>query len=260
MIHNNFWANRFVLILGLFFVSTHSVWCETRLTAAKETFFYPGIEKVGFIRKDSVPFSGSVHSGEFGQIIISWNHIIYIKPHRNYVFQENALFLVFRGVEDIYYDNKSMGTYYQILGIVEITALKPRFIQGKIIKSFFPIRKGDLLKPYQENSPYISIIDEVPYIRAHVIASEDTRRMVGHGDIVFIDQGHVHGIQPGNVFSIFEHHEKNFEMSSRSEFIDPSLSYPSGQIIILSTERETAAGLITWSKNELLMAHELDVH
>jgi hypothetical protein len=252
--------NRLFLIVVIDIILTTSVWCESHSIDSQKQFFYPGIEQVGFIRKDSVPFSGSIHSGELNQVMISWNHTFYIKPNRNYVFQENALFYVFRNIENIYYNEKYMGAYYQILGIVEITALKPRFIQGKVVKSFFPIRKGDLLKPYQKKNPYISIADEVPYIRAHVIGSQETKRMIGQDDIVFIDQGHIHGIKPGNVFSIFEHQEKNFEMSSRTVFLDPSQSYPSARLIILATERETAAGLITWSKNELFMAHELDVH
>ncbi|MBF0452135.1 MAG: hypothetical protein HQK75_15645 [Candidatus Magnetomorum sp.] len=251
--------NQTILIVGWIIVTAIPVWCESS-SPSKEAYFYPGIEKVGFIRKDSVPFSGSIHCGEQNQVMINWNHTVYITPHRNYVFHEKDRFFVFRNIEDIYYKERSMGTYYQILGVIEITALKPRFVQGIIVKAFLPIRKGDLLKPYEEKSPYVSMTNEVPYIRAHIIGAEESKRMIGQGDIVYIDQGHVHGISSGNVFSIFEQQEKNFEMSSRTDFLDPSQSYPSGQLLILLTERETSAGLITWSKNELLMVHDLDVH
>ncbi|KPA18051.1 peptidoglycan-binding protein LysM [Candidatus Magnetomorum sp. HK-1] len=245
-----------ILIVGLINAIGFQAWCESK----NKSYYYPGIENVGFIRKDNVPFSGSVYSGAENQVMMTWNNLLYIKPHRNYAFQEDDLFFVFRKIEEIFHKERSMGIHYQMMGVIKITALKSRFIQGQIVKSFHPIRKGDLLKPYQKINPYISMTDEVPYIRAQIVASEDTKRMIGQGDIVYIDQGQIHGIQPGNVFGIYEHQEKDFEMSSRTVFLDPTLSYPTGQLLILSTERETSAALITWSKNEMLMVHELDVH
>jgi len=260
MIRFYYFTVKSLLIIGLINFTAYSVWCEQNNSPSGKSYYFPEIEKIGFIRKDSVPFSGSVHSGNQNQVMMTWNNLVYIKPHRNYVFKEGDLFFVFREIEEIFHKEKSMGIHYNVLGIIKITALRPRFVQGQIIRSFDPIRKGDLLKPYQKLNPNISLIEEVPYIRAQIIATEESKRMIGLGDVVHISQGHIHGIQPGNVFDIYEHQEKDYEMSSRTVFLDPSLSYPTGQLLILSTERETSAGLITWSKRELLMAHELDVH
>ncbi|ETR70857.1 MAG: LysM2 [Candidatus Magnetoglobus multicellularis str. Araruama] len=236
----------------------HAAWCDSN--TPKDAYYYPAIESVGFISRDSVPFAGTIHSNEHNQVMSGWDHILYIKPYRNYFFKKNALFVAYGPVEDVYSDNVFMGVHYQIKGVVEIIAMKPRFVKARIAKSYLPIRKGDHIKPYEKINHYIPITDDVPYIRSHVIASEGTRRMIGQGDIVFINKGQKNGVRPGNIFDIFEHQEKDFEMSRRTVFVDPSNRYPSGQLLILTTQRLTAAGLITWSKNELLMAHQLDVH
>ena len=247
-----------LLMFGLLNVSLMTAWCESN--SPQGSYYFPAIESVGFIRRDSVPIAGTIHSSEHNQVMIGWNQVVYIKPHRDQVFDKNDLFVVFQKVDEVFYHDRSMGFHYQIKGVVKITAMNPQFIQGIIVKSYLPIRKGDLIKPHKYKNPYIPILKDVPYIRAQVIESAETKRMIGEGDIIFIDKGNVHGIRPGNIFDIFEHQEKDFEMSRRSVFVDPSKNYASGRLLILTTDRETAAGLIVWSKNELLMAHQLDVH
>jgi len=242
-------------MFGLINVSLPSAWCDS-----DKSYYFPSIESVGFIRRDSVPVAGTIHSSEHNQVMIGWNQSLFIKPHHDHIFKKNERYVVFKKADEIFYDDRSLGFHYQIKGVVKITAMKPRFIQGIIVKSYLPIRKGDLLKPFKKMSQHIPITKDVPYIRGHVIESAETKRMIGEGDVVYIDKGHVNGIRPGNLFNIFEHQEKDFEMSRRAEFVDPSKSYPSARLLILTTENETAAGLIVWSKNELLMAHQLDVH
>jgi hypothetical protein len=246
------------IIIGLINVSLTTTWCDS--DRSQKSYFYPLIESVGFIRRDSVPIAGTINSSEHNQVMIGWNQVVYIKPHEDHIFKKNELFFVFQKISEVLHNDSSFGFQYQIKGIVKITAMKPQFIQGIIVKSFFPIRKGDLIKPYKKINPYIPISKKVPYIRAHIIETSEEKRMVGEGDVVFIDKGHLQGIRPGNIFKIYEHQEKDFEMSRRSVFVDPSKMYPSGRLLILTTDRETSAGLIVWSKNELLMAHQLDVH
>jgi len=246
------------LMLGLMNISLPAAWCDSNLS--KDEYLYPSIEAVGFIRRDSVPIAGTIHSSEHNQVMIGWNQVVYIKPHQDHVFEINQLYVVFQKVEEVFYDELSLGFHYQIKGVIKVTAMKPRFIRAIIVKSYLPIRKDDLIKPHKKMNPYIPIVKDAPYIRAHVVGSDETKRMIGEGDVLFIDKGDVHGIRPGNIFKIFEHQERDFEMSRRSEFIDPSKDYPAGRLLILTTDRETAAGLIIWSKHELLMAHQLDVH
>jgi len=245
-----------LLIPGLIHLPT--AWCDSN--RFQESYYYPAIESVGFIRRDTVPVAGTIHSSAQNQVMIAWNHVVYFKPHRDHVFKKDELYVVFQKANEVFYDDISKGFYYQIKGVVKITAMKSRFIQGVIVKSYLPVRKGDLLKPYKQINPNIPITKEAPYIRAHVIESAETKRMVSQGDLVFIDKGDIHGIRPGNLFKIFEHQERDFELSRRTVFLDASRDYPSGRLLILTTDRETAAGLIVWSKNELLMAHQLDVH
>jgi len=247
-----------LLMLGMMNVLLPTAWCDS--DKSKDEYFYPSIESVGFIRRDSVPIAGTIHSSEQNQLMMGWNQVVYIKPNQDHVFENSQLYVVFQKVEEVFYNNRSLGFHYQIKGLIRIISMKPRFIRGVIVKSYLPIRKNDLIKHHKKMNPYIPIVRDVPYVRAHVVESDETKRMMGEGDVLFIDKGHVHGIRPGNIFNIFEHQERDFEMSRRSVFIDPSRAYPSGRLLILTTDRETAAGLILWSKNELLMAHQLDVH
>jgi len=242
-----------IFIYGFINATSMTAWGDS------DSYYYPAIEKVGFIRKGSVPFVGTIHSSDHKQVLMTWNQVVYIKPHGNHVILEKDLFVVFQKVEDIYFKDQLIGNQYQIKGMIEINAVSPEFARGTIVKSFFPIRKGDRLKPYEEMNPNISITTENPDILAHIIATDSTLRMIGQGDIVFIDKGNAHGIRPGNMFDIYEHLEKDYELSRRTVFVDPTRTYASGRLLIIKTERETSAALITWSKNELLMAHQLDV-
>jgi len=247
-----------LLMFGLINLSFPTAWTDS--TISHDAYYYPAIESVGFIRKDRVPVAGFIHSSDHNQVMMGWNHVIYIKPYPKHVFKKNDLFVAFQKVDEVFFENRSVGFHYQVKGVIKIISQTPQFIRCVIVKSFLPIRKGDLIKTYKRISPYIPILNDKPYIHAQIIESSETKRMIGTGDVVFINKGHEHGVRPGIFFDIFEHHERDFELSRRTVYTDPSKSYSSGRLLILTTDRETAAGLIVWAKNELLMAHQLDVH
>jgi hypothetical protein len=66
--------------------------------------------------------------------------------------------------------------------------------------------------------------------------------------VAFINQGWVHGIRPGQIYSIYHTDEHNFGSVTSSQTI--SIPVDCGELLVLHVENETSTVLLTGSKKE----------
>jgi len=223
-------------------------------------YYYPAIQQIGFIRKEDVNPIGKIHKSEESQVLIAWDQNFFISPIKNHTFHLGEQYSVLRPEREVLFHRRFMGDHYLILGSIEITGLRPRFVKGKVVESYKSIRTNDLLVPYIKRDPNIRIIEDVPYIHSDIIASEDDKSLIGGGDVVHINKGESHGVLSGHLFSIFVKNQKELTLSRRAVHEDPASDYAIGSLLILFTERNTSAALITTSTKEMVLSSELKVY
>jgi hypothetical protein len=207
-------------------------------------YFYPSINKVGFIKKKSVSPSGIIFKVKESKVMISERDLVYIRPIGNMTFEPGDRFTVLRTLEPLKDKDTEavIGVQHYILGVVEITEVEPRFSTARVLHSFRSIELNDLLIPYEPLSPKITLTESKEGLKGKIIAAEEHQGMFAD-TVVFIDKGCKDGIQVGQSYSIYYQEKVRIDPETEEDIVLTPVDY--GRIIILRAEDTTATALIT---------------
>lgn len=208
-------------------------------------YHYPAINSVGFIREKPVSSLGSIFKVKGDKVMIAHEDMVYIRPTGKAAFAIGDRFTIYRPLRPIK-DGKTkvlVGIQHLILGLVEITEAHSGFAIGRIVQSFRPIELNDLLVPYQERSPKITLTQSKKGLEGKIIASEGHEIMFGEHTVVFIDKGRKDGVRVGQLYSVYYQEKGHIDPKAKEAVLLPPVDF--GRILILHTEEATATALIT---------------
>ena len=210
-------------------------------------YLYTAIDSVGFIRKKPVSPSGTIFKVKENKRLISQLDLVYVRPIGKTIFEPGDLFTVFRTLKPVRdKDTKALvGVQHYLLGVVEITDVKPKFAIGRITESFRHIEVNDLLMPYEARSPKIIITESKEGLKGKIIVSEE-HESVFADTIVFIDKGRQEGIEVGQSYSVYYQDKEYLDPKMRESILLPPVDF--GKLLVLRTEETTATALVTMAE------------
>jgi LysM domain len=214
-------------------------------------YYYSLCDQYGFIRKVPMAPEGIIFKArDSGKNMLSEGDIVYLRPEGGAVLNKGRLMTVYRTFSPLI-DQKTkelIGTQHLLCGVVEIVQGEPQYAIARVVESYRPIEVGDKLMPYQRRSPRIAIQDSQPGIDGRLIMAEENQGMFAEFNVAFINQGNLHGIRPGQIYSIYDRDEHNFGSVTSPQTITIPVDY--GELLVLHVENETSTVLITGSKKE----------
>jgi hypothetical protein len=220
----------------------------------KPFFFYPSIDRIGFIRKPPVSPSGTIFEVQGRKDMISEGDIVYIRPSEDApvnLLIPGSRHTIFRYLQptDEKDSTETIGTQHYILGIVELTQKEPDMILAKVVKSFRPIKVNDMLMPYYQQSPKIELKPSTPGIDGRIIISEDHTVLTGDYMLAFIDKGKADNIEAGQQYSIYTQQKTVLENSQIKDKLFPPNDF--GTLLVLHTEHTTSTVVITQTSHNI---------
>lgn len=212
-------------------------------------YFYPSIEKVGFVRREPVNPSGTIFKVKEDKGMISKGDVVYVRPAEGCAFKAGERFTVFRTPKPVKDPDtgKSAGIQHYILGLVEITDVQPKFLLGRILESYREIARDDLLMPYEPRSPNILLTESKEGLEAKILVAEEHQAIFGEREIAFIDKGREDGVEVGQSYSVY--YQETERIPGEGEVLLTPVDY--GKVLVLLTEENTATALITYSEKSI---------
>jgi LysM repeat protein len=213
-------------------------------------FPYAQIDRIGFIKKEPVSAHATIFKVKDGKSLISEDDIVYLKQKdtETPALIPGTLYAVIQVRKEPVKDNVTnqyIGIQHNIKGIVELTEIlqkDPMIAEARVSKAFSAISVDDILIPYKERSPKITLTESPAGLDGKIIKDESDKKIFAEGDVAFINKGDLDGVMPGQHYSIY----KKEELDDFIKKID------AGSLIVLHTENETATVLITKSKDALV--------
>jgi hypothetical protein len=214
-------------------------------------FYFAPMDHVGFIRKVPVVADGVIFKArETAREMLAQGDIVYIKPEGQTALAKGGLMTVFRTFDPIV-DRTSrelIGTQHLLCGLVEVFQTEPEYAVARVVRSYRPIRIGDKLMPYEKRSPRIGLVKSQPGIDGTIIIAEEHLEMFAEHHVAFLDRGRMHGIEPGQIYSIYYRDEHNLGTATSPKQVFTAVDY--GELIVLHVEDNTATVLVTDSDKE----------
>ena len=221
---------------------------------AVETFDYPGIDAVGFIREKALEPSGVIFDVKDAKVMQADYDIVYINP-RNHSYAVGEKYTIYRTIPAPIRNpetKKDIGIQHLIMGVAEIIQVEPEVAVGKIVKTFRVIEVDDLVTPYLTREPIIEIKPSVPGLVGNLISNENHTHLIAQDNIAFINRGARDQIENGQYYTIYQ--EGRDRMYNADSGRSKHIRLPPqdmGRVIVLHTEQTTATVLITKSNSPI---------
>ncbi|MBI9075750.1 MAG: LysM peptidoglycan-binding domain-containing protein [Desulfatibacillum sp.] len=211
-------------------------------------YYYPSIEKAGFVRKNLVESLGEIVDITENRFLASTGNTVYISLTKDYPYAEGDRFTLWRPLNKIKdnfngkFRKREIGTQHLIVGEVLCTRLSNGSMRATVEETYRAIKIGDQLMSYRNLPSDIIILPGVPGMEGKIVAEENDREIFGAGDVVFINKGTDEGIAEGQEYSLFFDKELKAKRSENAVF-----SELAGKFIVLIAQDNNATALITES-------------
>jgi hypothetical protein len=215
-------------------------------------YYFSAIDRVGFIRKEPVVPHGVLFKvRDRARTMISDGDIVYIHPEGQAALRTGERHTIYRTFAPILEDGskKLIGTQHLLCGVLEILQREPDYAIAKVIDAYRPIQLNDKLMPYNRRLQRLPITPSPAGIEAVIIRpEEEAQDMVAETSIAFIDRGKAHGIQVGQLYSVYYRDEHQLGTPKAPRKVVTPVDY--GELIVVHVEETTATVLITDSEKE----------
>jgi hypothetical protein len=214
-------------------------------------YYYPGIDSVGFIRKEAVNPCGTIFKVKEDKELMAQGDVVYVRPIGAAVFKPEDRFTVFRALKPLKdkATKKLIGTQHYFAGVIEITDVQPKFALASVVASYRSIEKDDLLMPYEPRSPKILLTESEEELKGKIVAAEEGQAVFAEHGIVFINKGRNDGVQVGQSYSVYYQGKERIDPRVREKVLLTPVNY--AKILILLTEETTATALVTYSEKSI---------
>lgn len=213
--------------------------------------YYSSAASVSFITPEELEASGSIVGSKLERKMFGQHDEIYV----SLLGETNVgdRFTVFRTEGKLKHpvSGETLGYRIRNLGEVEITEVEKEkeIAKAKIVRSSDVIKKGDKLIPVESLTSEIILKSSEQQIEGYIVASQDDLKLLGEGQVVYIDKGTSDGIIEGNVFTIFRPGKLIREEITGKEVESPVEII--GKIVIVKARENVSTALITKSKKEI---------
>ena len=211
--------------------------------------------RVGFLSAQGLATAGRVTNAESEAVMLSDYDRVYIKMKTP--AKKGDQFAVFRPVRRIEHpvSGEAYGFAVKIVGGVQIIDTTPKVATGQIAQAFLPIRRGDYVGPWPDSfGTRVAPVPNETETRGYIIDSVvDVLGPLGEHDLVFIDRGRLHGVQPGNTFAVLDRGDR---------FTRDTGGLPNedvGQLMVLDVQENASTAIVTFGLRELNVGDKIEM-
>jgi LysM repeat protein len=213
----------------------------------------------------------------------SWFHdrdIIYVSQGTSAGLKPGEEYLILRRMKDadkygpgFAQVGSKYGLYYADIGRVRILLAQENSATAEIVFACEEVRAHDFLVPYQERTAPMARA-EIAFDKfsppsnkttGKIFMTREYRRLVGNGQIVYIDVGEKQNVQVGDYFRITRHiNQSNISLFNRADYDRYRKTFESvrkvvGELVVLRVEENTSSALVTLSTDSIAWGDDIEL-
>ncbi|MFH2090935.1 MAG: LysM peptidoglycan-binding domain-containing protein [Pseudomonadota bacterium] len=213
----------------------------------KPSFSFSQMDHLSFVKKTAAPAQGSIIREKDGNLIISTNDTIYIKPSGFGTLIPGKTYHVYStfDLEEKINNQTFTGVKHLIKADIKILEHKVNYVSAIVTKTFRAVANNDLVMEYYNRDEVLTVEENPAPVDARIICSEDNDLMINDYRIAFINTGK-DTVKPGQIYTVMRKNEtKDYTLwkPKKNEAI-PLENLKSGKLIVLHTEDIAATVMI----------------
>jgi LysM repeat protein len=158
----------------------------------------------GFLmEKDETP-AGFIVSTYQNRQMVGMDDVVYTDIGRRNGAQVGSRFSIFKKIGPITHPVTNVVLGYKVLplGTLQLSELDEKVSKAIITKSFLEIGAGSFLMPYRSGNKEVALKATDKELTGYIVETRMGNNAVAAGDVVYLDLGKSHGVEPGNLLYI----------------------------------------------------------
>ncbi len=222
------------------------------------SFYYPPMDSTGFIRETIQESLGEVIRERDGNLMMSANDIIYIRPSGKGSLIPGRFYHVFstETINEKFNGSRFKGVKHIIKATIRVLEHKVGYVTALIVEATRDTNAGDQVMVFYEREKRLEVKESPAPIQGTILCSEDNNVMVNDFRIAFMDLGKNHNIATGQIYTVMQELEKPYDQSPLKAALEKKKTGPlnpiaSGKLIVLHTEDIASTVMILSSKRDI---------
>ena len=214
--------------------------------AAEKKYTLYGTE--GFLADKGFKPSGLVIGAQHDRIVAGVDDIVFTDIGTGQNARSGDKFSIFLKDVSVVHplNNEEMGFRVIPLGTLQLTDVEKQSSRAIITKSSKEISPGAYLLPYKESRRReIALKSTGSDLKGYIIESNSGASIIAAGDVVYIDLGSSHGVDPGNMLYIVR--DVTIDQRYVEGRIDRLPQELLGALVVLETGKKTSTALVVKS-------------
>lgn len=161
--------------------------------------------RLGYIGKDAMTQAGRIVNSTSEAVLLSDYDRLYIQGQG---LEKGSVLAIYRPTREIVHPITGEGYGYavEVVGAVEIVELGDEVATGRVQRSYGVITRGDRVGRFPAGfNARVRPVPNQANVKGYVLETlAGVRGAVGEHDLVFVDRGRSHGVQRGNLFTVYQ--------------------------------------------------------
>jgi hypothetical protein len=158
----------------------------------------------GYLDAEALKSVGQVIGGNAEQMLLSPTDQAYLKFGADQDVRPGQSYTVYREMQGWERNEHEQGKLIRILGTIVVRSYdkEKRVARGIVTEATDPIERGLFVAKLDRRFDLVAPKPNAANLIAHVIAAVQPYTLLAFGNVIFLDVGEGHGIQPGNRFFV----------------------------------------------------------
>ena len=158
----------------------------------------------GYLDREGLRTVGQIVGGNEEHMLLSPSDQLYVQFRSDQDVRAGQSYSIFRTMKDTEREAAEQGTLVRVHGTVVVRSYdrEKRMARGLVTEALDPIERGMFVAKLDRRFDLVAPKRNEANVVAHIIASVQPRTLLAFGNVVFLDVGEGHGIQPGNRFFV----------------------------------------------------------
>lgn len=227
----------------------------------------------GYLDNDALRQAGQVIAGNEESMFLSPSDDVYVRFAPGAKIKLGQSFTVFRAIDRAEREEKETGDLVRILGTVVVRSHDPKtnVAHAVITEALEPIERGLFVASMDRRFDLVTPKRNSSNVTAHVIAAVQPRSLLSFDNVVFLDVGAGHGIEPGNRFFVVRRGDswlaslgtdpRNLGNIAEVPTYDPELLPKEviAELRVLKVRKETTIALVTRSDYDIALGETVEM-
>ena len=158
----------------------------------------------GFLMERESQPSGVIVSIHQNRVMAGEDDIVYTDIGRIHGADAGDRFSIYRKIGPVShpFTNVILGEQVMPLGELQLSEVEEKASKAIVTRSFQEISAGSFLLPYRDRKVTVPLKSADRDLSGYIVQTQTGNRVLAVNDVVYLDLGRAHGVQPGNLLYV----------------------------------------------------------